>query len=91
MITAGSKRKAAKVPYPRPYAFDDAAWSNDGSYSEASKAKYIFNCSQRAHAQYLEHLGIAVPAMLIAGVGYPVTTAVLGATWSVNRVVYAVG
>ena len=29
--------------------------------------------------------------MLVAGLQYPVTTAVLGATWVVNRYVYMVG
>lgn len=88
----GTFRKAAGVAYPRPYAFDN--WSNDsssGTLSEQAKNEYLFNCAQRAHGQLIEHIGIAVPGMLVAGLAYPVTSAVLGGLWAVNRVIYAVG
>jgi glutathione S-transferase len=50
-----------------------------------------FNSAQRAHQNFNENHVIALGAMLISGLRYPVAAAALGAVWSVNRVVYAVG
>lgn len=51
----------------------------------------VFNSAQRAHQNYNENLPTALGAMLIAGLEFPVATALLGAAWSANRVLYAVG
>lgn len=50
-----------------------------------------FNAAQRAHQNFNENLPIALGAMLIAGLKYPTAVGVLGAVWSVNRVVYEIG
>ncbi len=77
-------RKAAKVPYPIPYALGDKA-------SERTKEEYLFNCAQRAHAQFLEHYDIFLTTLLAAGLQYPVASSVMGVGWLISRVVYAVG
>ena len=50
-----------------------------------------FNSAQRAHQNFNENHVTALGAMLITGLRYPVAAAVLGAVWSVNRVIYAIG
>ena len=44
-----------------------------------------------AHSNYLENLSSVVPAILIAGIQYPLSTDSLGAFWITFRIVYAVG
>lgn len=81
-------RKAAKIPYPYEYAsYEQVQTASPAS----SKAMYQFNCAQRAHQNFNENHPTAVGAMLITGLRYPMAAAVLGAVWSVNRVVYAIG
>ena len=81
-------RKAAKIPYPYEYAsYEQIQTASPAS----SKAMYRFNCAQRAHQNFNENHPTAVGAMVIAGLKYPMAAAVLGAVWSVNRVVYAIG
>ena len=46
-FTTVKHRKAAKMPYPNAYA--------TAAEASESKEKYLFNCAQRAHANYLEH------------------------------------
>ena len=79
----GRERKRAGVPYPNSYA----------AHAEAATdlAKYRFNCAQRAHAHFLEHLPTFVIASAICGLRYPVATAALGAAWNLSRIVYARG
>jgi glutathione S-transferase len=50
-----------------------------------------FNSAQRSHQNFNENHPTALGAMLIAGLKYPAVVAALGAVWSANRVVYAVG
>jgi glutathione S-transferase len=50
-----------------------------------------FNSAQRSHQNFNENHPTALGAMLIAGLKYPTAVGVLGAVWSVNRVVYALG
>lgn len=50
-----------------------------------------FNAAQRAHQNFNENHVTALGALLISGLRYPNAAAVLGAVWSVNRVVYALG
>lgn len=64
VLRVGTFRKAAKVPYPNCYATDDEA--------KADKAKYLFNCAQRAHANFLEHQPTFLTSLLISGLSYPV-------------------
>lgn len=93
LIFVGRYRRGAKVPYPTAYAVD--AWTiqpSDTKYdAETAKARYLFNCAQRAHGQFEEHYPIALSSLLIAGLQYPVTSAVLGVGWSVCRVLFARG
>ena len=49
------------------------------------------NSAQRAHANFTETHPSFAGAALVAGLQLPVATAVLGATWSVGRVLYAYG
>lgn len=63
-LRVGSFRRAAKVPYPNCYATDAEA--------KADKAKYLFNCAQRAHANFLEHQSTFLASLLISGLSYPV-------------------
>ncbi|KAI5812000.1 ER glutathione S transferase [Pyronema omphalodes] len=79
----GLERKSANIPYPNAYA----------SHSEATSdiKKYRFNCAQRAHQNFLEHFPTFITASAIAGLKYPVATAVMGAVWNVGRIVFAKG
>jgi glutathione S-transferase len=81
-------RKAAKVPYPYEYASYEQVQT---AAPAKAKAMDQFNRAQRGHQNFNENHSSAIVAMLIAGLKYPVPAAVLGAVWSVNRVVYAVG
>jgi uncharacterized MAPEG superfamily protein len=47
--------------------------------------------AQRAHANFTENQTSAVAAVLIAGLHFPVISAILGATWSFGRVLYLYG
>lgn len=82
-IAVNPVRKAAKVLYPNAYA----------SHEEAEKdaAKYTFNCVQRAHANYIENLAVALPLMLASMPVYPRSTAILGGVWLFGRILYATG
>ena len=82
-VLTGGKRKAAKVPYPTAYA----------SAAEAATdlAKHQFNCAQRAHANFLENMPNFVLASVVAGLRFPVATAVAGLVWNAGRIVFAKG
>ena len=98
-IRVGTFRKAAKVLYPNCYATDAEA--------KVDKAKYLFNCAQRGHANFLEHHSTFLASLLISGLSHPVlipspsplfdltasqkVSAGLGVAWSVARVLYAIG
>ncbi|KAI5799134.1 hypothetical protein DFH27DRAFT_501113 [Peziza echinospora] len=82
-FVVGTARKAAKVGYPNTYATHEEA--------EADPAKYAFNCAQRGHANYLENLPIFVPALLLSGLKYPLTSTALGVTWIVGRGIFMIG
>ncbi|KAI8942209.1 hypothetical protein NX059_000293 [Plenodomus lindquistii] len=87
-MRVGGFRKAAKIPYP----FEYASYEQVTTASPSSKAAMLaFNSAQRAHQNFNENHVTALGAMLIAGLRYPVLSAVCGAVWSVNRVIYAVG
>jgi len=78
-------RRLAGVELPNAYA----------SATEVSMAtdefKYLFNCAQRAHANYAENQGSFIAPLLISGLKYPTWSAALGVLWLVGRVTYAIG
>ncbi|KAJ9639338.1 hypothetical protein H2201_004076 [Coniosporium apollinis] len=84
----GLFRRAAEIPYPHPYA---TAEQISSASPDKKQAMYLFNCAQRAHGNYLENHPSMVIAMLVSGLQYPRTAAVLGAAWAVFRIIYAVG
>ena len=55
----GPYRRAAKVPYPNAYA--------SAAECKESKEKYLFNCAQRSHANFLEHQPQMLVGLLIGG------------------------
>jgi glutathione S-transferase len=84
-------RQAAKVPYPNAYASDHSVALAEADDPDRAKHLHLFNCAQRAHANYLEQQPSFLVALLIAGLRFPVVSAVLGAVWCVTRVLYARG
>ncbi|MCJ1469051.1 hypothetical protein MMC07_007683 [Pseudocyphellaria aurata] len=82
-VQTGKLRTAAKVKYPNAYCSESEA--------KEDKAKYLFNCAQRAHANFLEHQPAFMAPLLLAGLSYPIPSAAMGLTWCVGRVVYALG
>jgi glutathione S-transferase len=82
-------RKMSGINYPNTYATPEQI-ANAPS-EDKKHAMYVFNCAQRAHYNFLENYTQALAAMLIGGLEHPVTSATLGAVWSVCRIVYAVG
>ncbi|KAB8291688.1 hypothetical protein EYC80_006488 [Monilinia laxa] len=73
-INTGTYRKAAKVDYPAAYA----------PASRTDPEAHRFNCAQRAHANFTENHSIAVSALLISGLQFPKTAALLGGAWSTD-------
>jgi glutathione S-transferase len=88
-MRVGPFRKAAGIPYPNAYASPDqiAACTDEKKKS----AMYLFNCAQRAHYNFLENYVATLPALLIAGLAYPIAAASTGALWLVFRYMYATG
>ncbi|KAA8563792.1 hypothetical protein MFRU_024g00250 [Monilinia fructicola] len=80
-INTGTYRKAAQVAYPAAYA----------PASRTDAEAHRFNCAQRAHANFTENHSIAVSALLISGLQFPKTAALMGGAWSVSRWVYMKG
>ena len=56
-----------------------------------TQEEFLFNCAQRGHGNYLESQANFLPALLVVGVLYPLTSSILGAAWIASRAVYAVG
>ena len=81
--TVGQLRRKAKVAYPTPYASPEQAKTDADAYT--------FNCAHRAQANTTESLINFIPALLLAGLGFPKTATVLGAAFLVSRVLYMVG
>ncbi|KUJ07097.1 membrane-associated proteins in eicosanoid and glutathione metabolism [Mollisia scopiformis] len=77
----GKYRKAAKVDYPSAYAPD----------SRTDTAAHQFNCAQRAHGNFIENQPTALGSLLLAGIRFPVTSALLGIAWTISRYVYSQG
>ncbi|KAF1809176.1 membrane-associated proteins in eicosanoid and glutathione metabolism [Eremomyces bilateralis CBS 781.70] len=87
-MRVGSFRKSAQIPFPNHFATPEQIAAASGDRKEAM---HIFNCAQRAHYNFLENYVSFLPALLIAGLKFPVSAAITGAVWSVFRIVYAVG
>jgi glutathione S-transferase len=84
----GKHRKLAQIPYP----FEYASYEQVQTASPAKSSQMLrFNSAQRSHQNFNENHVTALGSMLISGLVYPRAAAVLGATWAVNRVVYALG
>lgn len=81
--------KQTEIPYPTQYASDSLLASTPDSTLKQNM--YLFNCAQRAHYNFLENYVTFLPALLIAGLKYPVASSVLGAAWIVFRTLYATG
>ena len=82
-------RNMSGIGYPNAYATPEQI-ANAPS-KDKKLAMYVFNCAQRAHYNFLENYTQALAAILIGGLEYPITSATLGAVWSVCRILYAVG
>lgn len=67
--------------------------NGSGIYSQKLTYKQWFelNNAQRCHQNYVEHVGIVIPATLIAGWYYPIPAAVLGFGYITGRVAYTMG
>ncbi|EQB50190.1 hypothetical protein GCG54_00012607 [Colletotrichum gloeosporioides] len=76
-------RKASGLVYPVPYASNEAA--------EKDRKAYMFNCAQRAHANFTENQPSFLGALLISGLRFPVASAAVGAGWALSRLIYAFG
>jgi len=85
----GGFRKASKTPYPNAYVSAEAIATCPDA--KEKHAKYLFNCAQRAHGNFLENYPMALAGMLISGLQFPVTSAVTGAIWLTSRIAYATG
>lgn len=76
-------RLKAEVPYPNAYATAAEADSNID--------KYVFNCWQRAHQNFLENYPTFLTLLFVSGARYPLYAAGAGAVWLVGRIAYAIG
>ncbi|CCG82295.1 Putative uncharacterized protein [Taphrina deformans PYCC 5710] len=82
-ILVSTARKEAKISYPTAYASTEQA--------DKDPVSKRFNCTQRAHGNYLENLPNFLILLGTAGLRYPVYASVAGAIWLAGRVVYALG
>jgi len=80
-INTGKYRKAAKIAYPAAYA----------PSSRTDPEAHRFNCAQRAHANYTENQPTLLGSLLLAGIRFPITSAIMGVAWSVCRYLYMAG
>ncbi|KAI9345628.1 hypothetical protein BDR26DRAFT_856360 [Obelidium mucronatum] len=77
----GGARKRANVPYPHMYATQEECAKD--------KNKYLFNCYQRAHHNFLENYPQFLFLLATSGIQYPQIAAGAGAVWIVGRIFYA--
>ena len=82
-FVTGHFRGRAKVPFPNAYA--------SANEVATSKEKFLFNCAQRAHAQFLEHYPLFLTSLAVAGLRDPTWAAGLGASWIVARFMFLWG
>lgn len=79
----GGLRRAAKVPYPISFVSTDKAMKDP--------AYYAFNCGQRAQTNITENYGPFVISLLVSGLMFPKTAAVMGAANIISRIMYFSG
>ena len=73
-------RPRSQILLPQLYATPEQA--------AADPKAYIYNCAQRAHANYVDNLFPAVGAMLLGGLRNPGVVTWLGVGWIGTRLVY---
>ncbi|KAH7309430.1 glutathione S-transferase-like protein [Stachybotrys elegans] len=81
ILLTSSARKASGIKYPVAYASKEEA--------DKDKNALLFNCAQRAHANFTEQLTPFLGELLIAGLRWPVPAAAMGLSWTLARTVYA--
>ncbi|KAL9097504.1 MAG: hypothetical protein Q9165_000400 [Trypethelium subeluteriae] len=81
-------RKSAQVAMPQLYAEHSQIAAAPPAQQ---KAMYVYNCAQRAHANFVENQPSLLISLLIAGLRWPLVSAGLGVAWSVSRVLYSLG
>ena len=81
IVNTGNYRKAAKVAYPLAYAPAD----------RKDEEAHRFNCAQRSHANFIENQVSMLGSLFIAGLRFPIASAIMGAGWSVSRWLYMSG
>ncbi|TDL29232.1 membrane-associated proteins in eicosanoid and glutathione metabolism [Rickenella mellea] len=81
----GVLRKKAGIEYPQAYA--------EKAQVEGTESLYPmkFNCAQRAHQNTIETLPHVLFGLLVTGIRYPTTAAVLGLIYSFGRIMYTLG
>ena len=64
-----------------------------GVYSQKLNYKdwYTFNCAQRVHLNFVESIATYLILLLVAGLYYPIVTAILGVALIVGRIIYGIG
>ncbi|KAK4203231.1 hypothetical protein QBC40DRAFT_274861 [Triangularia verruculosa] len=82
-VLTSKARKASGIKYPVSYAANDVA--------EKDRKAYLFNCAQRAHANFTENLTPFLGSLLISGLQYPRFAGAVGAVWAFGRVLFAFG
>lgn len=65
----------------------------NGRYSEklSYQAWFDFNNAQRVHQNFVENIGVMIPATLIAGLQFPQAAAIAGGVHFFGRFLYALG
>ncbi|CAK4034315.1 glutation S-transferase [Lecanosticta acicola] len=79
-----------KVKIWAPKAYADTA-DVAAAKPEQKDDLYLFNCAQRAHANYVENQPSTAIAILLAGLRYPRLSTLLGAGWILGRIIFAIG
>lgn len=72
----GKQRRNCGLKYPKMY--EDTEIS-------------VFNCYQRAHQNTLEAYPAYLTLLVLGGLGFPLTSAILGLVWVVGRLLYSLG
>lgn len=64
--------------------------TGNGRYSQKLSYKdwYEFNLAQRSHLNFVEHLGVIVPLLLVAGLFYPILASIIGWFYFTGRLIY---
>ena len=68
-----------------------ATWSSKSTPQQTYDELLTNNPAQRAHANFTENLTPFLSALLISGLRFPTAAGVIGAGWSVSRMLYLFG